>query len=322
MSSDDTRRTAATAGDRSLSVRLTRLVAGVRRRPWVVLAGVALALGLALIVVPGDGEDRSVLATEQSGLATEADPEAVAFLRQAADELEADNTEPVQMPRRDQWLYQETGSADLASVEIDQTNESWWSFADDPGSEYPRGIFDSPRAIHQFYADLPDDTAALVDQIYERAAKQDMKSYLAYHPAGGAEDQLEQEPWARDVRAFAVIRTLLELGAPPPQAQAKLYRALAEIPGVRDDGVIDAGRGGQVRAIRWDQDFDEATWPQGLEWDTDWDLNGRHQILISTETNRFRGVRILDPDISLDSRQVGLDIVFESAFVDGYGWRP
>ena len=299
-----------------------------KQRIWVtVIVGamtVAVAIGAA-VVVNGTGEssDRSVLATEQASLASEADPAAATFLRQAAEALERDSTEPVQVPRTDQWLYQKRGHAGGVTGHVEEPYDSWWSFTDEPDPDVPYNkVFESPRAVHQVYANLPEDTYAIVDHIYELADQVNLANYLASFPPGDAEERLSKEPWSQDLRAFMVIRTLLDSGAPTPHVQAKLYRALAEIPGIRDDGVIDAGEGGRVHAIRWDQDFDEASWPEGLEWGRDWDLAGRHQILIATDTHRLRGFRILDPDITTDSKQVGLDIVFDAAVVDSEGRRP
>ena len=103
--------------------------------------------------------------------------------------------------------------------------------------------------------------------------------------------------------------------------QAKLYRALAEIPGIRDDGLVDDGTGRQVRAIRWDQGFYQATWPDGMEFNEDWGLNARRQILLDPDTYRFRGVRWIEPELTLDNKVTGMEIILDVAVVDERGQR-
>lgn len=164
--------------------------------------------------------------------------------------------DPVPTPDSDQWIYVREVYYDLVPDErparlvaqsdvnyhplgakkylVPKANglgrdwvEEWIPYAD-PVAE--RGKSDqtySAREIFRFLADLPDDREGVLDKV------------RAFYPAGPPE--YPETPDEHDFRALGLVA--VQQPVLHPQGLAKVYRALAEIPGIQASRAVDfAGR--------------------------------------------------------------------------------
>lgn len=218
-----------------------------RHRPtdWRLAAvGAAAAIALAAAVgtqVVGDGEGsrpgaRPPAAVLDLGGAKE-------FLTEAADAVQDD---PVPNPRAGQWAYekrleiraQEDGPGEEKGGP--RETEHWYRYADPEFEKGRSGDDHSPRESFRFLADLPS------------APAQVKKQARAFYPddpgnegspgnAGSPGSPGGKDPEARARHDFRAL-TLLAARARPaePHGLAKVYRALATVPGVKAVQTTDA----------------------------------------------------------------------------------
>ncbi|MDN3021079.1 CU044_5270 family protein [Streptomyces sp. S.PB5] len=203
---------AAARGGRRYGVRVSRrfVVAGAA----AAITGVAVlgtqVLGGAERVQPGAGQAR----TYELGSAKD-------LLNEAADAIEAG---PAVTARNGQWIYMRTVETNMTDDERPgpRTSEEWERYAD-PAMEGGRAGDDrSPREQYEFLRSLPDDLAKV------RA-----KARAFYYATDPSETRTEHE-----YRALTVV--LSRAYVYDPEGLAKIYRALATIPGVRAAQVEDA----------------------------------------------------------------------------------
>ncbi|MCX4394591.1 CU044_5270 family protein [Streptomyces sp. NBC_01767] len=167
-------------------------------------------------------------------------------LNQAADALEKQPAGPE--PRDDQWIY--TRTAQRAS-QGDQNGASLGPATYDPDSWVPydnsaaaeKGKDPDYRTARQVYRAanaLPDDPARLLAEI------------RSFYPTGNtAEDPPEREAQ----HSFRAIGLMAEAYPVAPAALARIYRAMATIPGVRVTGhLVKDAAGREAIAITRKED--------------------------------------------------------------------
>lgn len=210
--------------------RLTAAAGGGRARrlraDWRLAAvGAAAALTAVAVLVSGLGGDGRGGADRAAPAASRAVPGSVTqVMERAASAVE--RADPLPTPRDDQWVYEKTFTGDAGSWPKStdrggrkpKPQESWKRFADPRFENGKEGDDRSPREQLRFLNALPDDPAAV------------LKKARAYYPSGGGQPESEAE---HDARALSV---LLEARPMPPRALAKLYRALAAVPGAEVTG--------------------------------------------------------------------------------------
>ncbi|MFC9457572.1 CU044_5270 family protein [Streptomyces sp. NPDC056983] len=204
------------------------------RADWRLTAvGAAAALTAVAVLASGlgggghGGAERTVPAGTVPGSVQE-------MLERAASTVE--RADPPPTPHAGQWIYEKKLSAspsiwpESAAPQPEpepKPREHWTRYADPRFENGKEGDDRSMRERLRFLDELPDDPAAV------------LKKVRAYYPSGKGNPESEGE---HDMRALSV---LFESQPIPPQALAKLYRALAAVPGaeVTDHLVRDlAGR--------------------------------------------------------------------------------
>ncbi len=187
------------------------------------------------VLASGLGGDGHSGAERTSPAAPRAVPGSVQeVLEQAASTVE--RVDPPPTPHAGQWIYEKKLSASpggwpksaAAPPEAEpEPQEHWARYADPRFENGKEGDDRSMRERLRFLDELPDDPAAV------------LKKVRAYYPSGKGDHESEGE------HAMRALSVLLESQPIPPQALAKLYRALAAVPGaeVTDHLVRDlAGR--------------------------------------------------------------------------------
>ncbi|MFF0206128.1 CU044_5270 family protein [Streptomyces sp. NPDC005017] len=146
------------------------------------------------------------------------------LLNQAADVIAAG---PGRTAREGQWIYSRTVESNLTDDDPGpRTDERWTKYADPAFENGKQGDDHSPREQYEFLRTLPDD----VGQIRTRARQ-------FYDATDSTETRVQHE--------YRALTTVLSRAyAYDPDDLAKVYRALASVPGVRAADVTDVtGRG-------------------------------------------------------------------------------
>ncbi|MFH8514892.1 CU044_5270 family protein [Streptomyces gelaticus] len=233
--------------------RLTDAAASGRRvrrlrADWrVAAAGAAAAITVAAVLGTqlGDaaGPARSGPASTAGTLRLD-DPAEV--LNRAADALEKQPARPE--PRDDQWIYTRTAQA---ASQGDQNGSSLGPATYDPASWVPydnsaaarNGKDSDYRTARQVYRAanaLPDDPAQLLAKI------------RTFYPTGNA---AESPPEGKAQHSFRAIGLMAEAYPVAPAALARIYRAMATIPGVRvTDHLVKDAAGREAIAITRKED--------------------------------------------------------------------
>ncbi|MET7387162.1 CU044_5270 family protein [Streptomyces sp. NPDC005529] len=205
------------------------------RADWRLAAvGAAAALTAVAVLAYGlgggghSGAERTVPATTRTvpGSVKE-------VLERAASTLE--RADPGPTPHAGQWIYEKELSAtpgmwpkSTSQPEPEpKPQERWVRYADPRFENGKEGDDRSMRERLRFLDELPDDPAAV------------LKKVRAYYPSGKGSTQSEGE------QDMSGLRVLFASQPIPPQTLAKMYRALATVPGteVTDHLVRDlAGR--------------------------------------------------------------------------------
>lgn len=248
--------------------RLTDAVAGGRRgfrgRPdWrlaslgaAVAVTVAALLGTQLLGASGPRPAEPAAAAGALDLSGPA-----ATLGQAAGFLEG--LTPPPEPRDDQWIYTRTvmappelkaGAGDPALFRYDP--DYWVRYRDLTVEKDQSDDDRSAREIYRAAAALPEDPEALLAQVRE------------LYPAADGEDEEQQE--------FRGLGVLVESYPVPPAALARIYRAMATIPGVEiTNHLVEDAAGREAIAVTRDE---EGT-------------HQRREILLSPSDYGFAGLR-------------------------------
>ncbi|MEU1721754.1 CU044_5270 family protein [Nonomuraea sp. NPDC005692] len=256
-----------------------------RRRFWAVPSLLAAATAAAAVVVAVNGSHTPAPAPPAAMTTMPVRAETV--LRQAA--LVAEGRRKHHEPRPGQWLYrkdlvkqpyEERGTVQEYWTRYDGTRQAlrqnggameFQDITPDPDDDDL-----TPRQYAAKLADLPTDPVALLDHV--RGDR-----HWSTLPKG-------TEAERPDVRAFRVLSVYLDAGVPmPPRVEAAIFRALAELPGVRVDlGVRDAaGRAGIGIAYE-----PAGSVPGGPMRDAQGRIVSRSYLVLDATTYRFLGRRV------------------------------
>lgn len=305
--------------------------AGRRRRrlpvlgDWRVAAG-AVAVGVTAVALlsttlggdPGGGEGTP--AARGGGQVTTATPapeapvtqDAPELLRLAAAEVADD---PVPRPEVGEWVYTHsmevnmTDTADPMRIEA-----SWEKYADPEIENWNEGDDHSPRERFEYLAELPEEP----EQVLQKAR-------WFYPEDGGRPDTPNpgagQSPQERASWDFGSLRMLLASAPMHPGGQARIYEAMATIPGVQVlDHTVEDAWGRSALSFHLDA---------RIKGSTD-DLGMRVEVLLDPVTYAylgFRRVAVADSDGTNAPEwekgdTVMASAVFKTALVDRYGVRP
>jgi hypothetical protein len=266
--------------------RLLRAARGGRTRrlrsDWRLAAiGAAVAIAAAAVIVPQvtDGRGESALPGADPGYTVELGS-AKDWLNDAADIVAAG---PAVTARDGQWIYTETVEINTTDDERPgpQTDERVTRY-DDPAMENGKAGDDhSPREHYAFLKGLPDDPAKV------RA-----KARAFFYATDPSESRTQHE-----YRALTAI--ISRSYVYDPEGLAKVYRALATIPGVRAADVQDAAGRDAIAVYR-----------EGGPY--------RDEMLLDPDTRLYRGFRSLSPDGEVEISTARLT----AQVVDGKDDRP
>lgn len=297
------------------------------RRVWI--PAVAAALTGALVLSVTLLRDTTGSPNPADDPAEPADSSPSQILTEAADQLEADATGQLATPQLDQWRYHKVHRVHPSGGQSEQ--EDWLrgdfevlarseggeivtSDAEGQGHAEADFVTDLP-ALYAFFDSLPDnDPAAVLDRVYTIVDEYDVQDVSFFCKTDdNCDAEVRKEPWNRDAGAFNVIYRLLYIGAPPADVQAKLFRALAEIPGVQDEGTVDDTTGNDALAVSWRPPFDEHP---------DIEVDSTTYILIDPETSTYRGVLGFAKYPQPSLHNPGGTIVLDTGIVNEPGQLP
>lgn len=300
---------------------LARRIPRPSRRIWI--PAVAAVLTAALVIGIGTLADRR----------DEPEPaksKKSTILDEAADRLEAVASGPLEIPRDDQWRYKKT--MHLSSEVGAQEDEDWVRSDFDQAAHYRGDVlrvsdgdgvdvnellyftdFTSMGELYEFFADLPEHPSAVLGRIYRIVDKDDTITPSITCRKQADCEAAWKEPWTRDYAAYHVIWEFLAAGVPPAEVQAKLFRAMREIPGVRDEGRADDTTSKEVLTVSWRPPFKERP---------DIVMAGFTAVAIDPDSSMFRGTLgyLLDPKPS--ETPVEAEIILDAGIVDGPGRFP
>lgn len=192
------------------------------RSDWRLAAiGAAAAITAAALIVPQATDGRGETAPGARPGYTIELGSAKDWLDDAADTVAAG---PAVTARDGQWIYTETVETNVTDDEHPgpQTDERWTRYADPATEDGRAGDDHSPREQYAFLQSLPDDPR----QVRARAR-------AFFHATDASETRTEHE-------YRALIALLSRAYVHDPVDLAKVYRALATVPGVRAADVQDA----------------------------------------------------------------------------------
>ncbi|MER5359430.1 CU044_5270 family protein [Streptomyces sp. NPDC002785] len=252
--------------------RLTEAAASGRRvrrlrADWRIAAlGAAAAITVAAVLgtqlVDAAAPDRSGPASTAGTLRLDS-PAAV--LNRAADALEK-RPAPTE-PRDDQWIYTKTVMAQpggSAGGHISYNPDNWVPY--DNSAAAKNGKDDDYRTSRQVFRaanELPDDPVLLLAKV------------RSFYPTGHT---AESPPEGKAQHSFRAMGLMVEAYPIAPAALARIYRALATVPGVHvTDHLVKDAAGREVIAITRRED-------------------GRHEqreILIDPHDFRYAGTRFV-----------------------------
>ncbi|MFG2624261.1 CU044_5270 family protein [Streptomyces sp. NPDC048473] len=230
-------------------LRLTEAVASGRRvrrlkADWrIASVGAAAAITVAAVLgtqlVGAAAPDRSGPASTTGTLRLSSPAE---VLNRAADALEKQPAAPE--PRDDQWIYTKTVMAqpegsNAGRFEYDP--DSWVPY--DNSAAAKNGKDDDYRTSRQVYRaanELPDDPARLLAKV------------RSFYPTGHT---AENPPEGQAQHSFRAMGLMVEAYPIAPAALARIYRALATVPGVHvTDHLVKDAAGREAIAITRKED--------------------------------------------------------------------
>lgn len=300
---------AALAPGRAL---LTDAIAGRGRRArrlwadWRVASlGAAAAITAAALIITQVVDTSS----NPDGLAGNLDLSGpTVTLNRAADFLEETKAPPE--PRADQWVYtvEVFRKPRLAAVENiaspdSSTTPSWTRYADPEMEEDPADDAWSARETYRAAEKLPDDPGALLAEV------------RALYPAFDTERGREESSTARTFRGLS---TIIESYPLSPTARARVYRALATVPGVRvTDHLVRDAAGRKAIAVTYEAPGSHER-QELLLSPSDYSYAGTRRVV--TEDHELEeqgfGTRMTEGDITHDRARTA------AAVVDARGEEP
>ncbi|SCF77857.1 CU044_5270 family protein [Streptomyces sp. Ncost-T10-10d] len=232
-------------------LRLTEAAASGRRArrlraDWRIASiGAAAAITVAAVLgtqlVDAAAPDRSGPAATTGTLRLSSPAE---VLNRAADALEKQQAAPE--PRDDQWIYTKTVMAQSphrgpAVGRFTYDPDNWVPY--DNSAAAKNGKDDDYRTSRQIYRaanELPDDPARLLAKV------------RSFHPTGNT---AESPPEAEAEHSFRAMSLMVQTYPIAPAALARIYRALATVPGVRvTDHLVKDAAGREAIAITRKED--------------------------------------------------------------------
>ncbi|MEV1088398.1 CU044_5270 family protein [Streptomyces microflavus] len=239
-----------------------------------------------------------------------------AALNRAADHLERQEVPPE--PRADQWIYirevdgwQEQQWEELPEKVRKKTPMTYspdqWVPYDDKAAENDASDTDyrTARESYRIAAALPEDPEALLARLRE------------VFPTGNGPDGA---PEAKDEHSFRALAVLLESYPIPPDALARIYRAMATVGGVKvTDHLIRDASGREVIAVT--RKYDESDSRREILIDpVDYSYAGNRDVV--TRTHEVPAPEGLAPIVQKRG-EVLIDIArTHAAVVDRKGQKP
>ncbi|MFG2766953.1 MULTISPECIES: CU044_5270 family protein [Streptomyces] len=238
-----------------------------------------------------------------------------AALGQAADFLERQEVPPE--PRKDQWIYLREENPDQEKqwkevpaeireeMSMSYSPDSWIPY-DDKAAENDESDTDyrTARESYRIAAGLPEDPEALLAELRK------------VFPTGDGSNGPRE---AKDEHSFRALTVLLESYPLPPDALARIYRAMATVEGVGvTDHLIRDATGRQVIAVT--RAYDENSRREILLDPVDYSYAGQRDVV--TRTHEISG----DDGIPSTVHKRG-DILMDiartrAAVVDAKGQKP
>ncbi|WP_405685284.1 CU044_5270 family protein [Streptomyces sp. NBC_00057] len=252
-------------------LRLTETVASGRRArrlkaDWRIASiGAAAAITVAAVLgtqlVDAAAPERSGPAATTGTLRLSSPAE---VLNRAADALEKQQAAPE--PRDDQWIYTKTVMAQRSSAVGGFTYDPDHWVPYDNSAAAKNGKDDDYRTSRQVYRaanELPDDPARLLAKV------------RSFYPTGHT---AENPPEGQAQHSFRAMGLMVEAYPIAPAALARIYRALATVPGVHvTDHLVKDAAGREAIAITRKED-------------------GRHEqreILLDPHDFKYAGMRFV-----------------------------
>lgn len=203
-------------------------------------------------------------------------------LGRAADFLE-DLTPPPE-PRDDQWIYTKSAMGQMGlktgekhAVEVQHEPATWTPYGNGAAEKDQSDDDLSAREIYRFANALPEDPAALLAKVRER------------YPSG------TDTPESEAAQTFRGLGVLVESYPIAPDALARIYRAMATVPGVEiTDHLVKDAAGREAIAVTREE---EGT-------------HQRREILLSPYDYSYGGMRFVvteDHEMKLPEDAVGFD---------------
>lgn len=293
-----------------------RSLSGFGPREWVLLAAGLLAIGLLVGVAVRDAAGSAVSIPQEAAAELEGGAKTVAvpaanewYFRRVARLTQAFGREDA-----DDWTRADgelAGSRDV-NGEVVVTEEG----VADPG--LVAGLFASPIRAYEFYADLPDDPKATLDLVYQHVERAPVVFDAPGFACGAAKapcEAAQQEAWSRQGAAFLAIKGMLHATTPPDEVQAKLLRAIAEIPRVEDVGTVTDIMGNDVLAVTWVPPFEHRA-------SDDVVFTEEMQLLIDLDTSRYAGYQNIIARAGPVGEIRDSEVIISSGFVGDAGQTP
>ncbi|MGW9122125.1 CU044_5270 family protein [Streptomyces sp. NPDC055663] len=301
--------------------RLTEAAASGRRvrrlrADWrIAAAGAAAAITVAAVLGTQLGD---AAAPSRSGPASTAKAlrldSAAEVLNLAAEALEKQPAVPE--PRDDQWIYTRTaqvasqGGPNGSSVgPVTFDPDSWVPYDNSAAAE--NGKDDDYRTARQVYRaaeKLPEDPARLLAEV------------RTFYPTGSTADS---PPESKAQHSFRAIGLMAEAYPVPPAALARIYRAMATIPGVRVTGhLVKDAAGREAIAITRKEDGSHERREILLD-PHDFGYVGMRFVVAEDYTYELVGGKTKGPTIKLKAGQIlTSEARVEAAVVDAKGEKP
>ncbi|MEU1040264.1 CU044_5270 family protein [Streptomyces sp. NPDC005907] len=283
------------------------------RADWRLAAvGAAAALTAVAVLASGLGGGGHSGAERMVPTTTRPVPGSVKeVLERAASTVE--RADPPPTPHAGQWVYVKKLSASPglwppgAAPQPEpkpKPRERWTRYADPRFENGKEGDDRSMRERLRFLDELPDDPAAV------------LKKVRAYYPSGKGSAESEGE---QDMGALSVLFASQPI---PPQTLAKLYRALAAVPGVEvTDHLVRDLAGRDALAVGHDEKGQKVRREILIDPHT-YQYLGDRQIVVKDYRDTFPGA-----DDTPDRPWNAGDLIFQNALlatgvVDHRGERP
>lgn len=288
------------------------------RHPWAQRRTVAVVAAAALTVAAVLGTRLWDAAPDRSGPASATGPlrleSAAEVLNRAADTLEKLPTPPE--PLDHQWIYTRTtnlsavGSSDgTAPSTISDTSDSWVPYDNSAAAKHGKDTdYRTARQVYRAANALPADPEQLLAGV--------RRLYPTGHTA-------ESPPEARAQHSFRAVSLVVQTYPIPPAALARVYRAMATIPGVRVTGhLVKDAAGREAVAITRREDGSHEQREILLD-PRSFDYVGQRFVVAEDYTLRYPGEKVQQPGPRYRAGQVTLsEARIAGAVVDRKGQKP